>query len=149
MIHYAFIETLRQAEFVALDESTYKQAAAEVAKQYGSTIDAPSVDVKGFQDEVNHKIKAMGGSKEVSLGKPEMLGTIFSKPDATSFGMLMDVAYTGKTAKVVIGSTLLKVQDRLLYEVVFALYTGDDSLAWVRTTSEQWADAILKANLQK
>lgn len=40
----------------------------------------------------------------------------------------------------------MRVQNRLLHTYVYAPYAGDDSVRWVRDTSEHWADAILKAN---
>jgi hypothetical protein len=146
LIHYAFLETLRQAEFAEVDEATFKQVADAVAKQFGTSADAPVTDVKVFQDELNHKLKAEGGRDEVSLDKPVMLGTLFSKANAVGFGMMMNVGSGGKTKKVLIGTTLIRAQNRLLYATVYAQYAGDDSLAWVRTIGEQWADAILKAN---
>ena len=82
------------------------------------------------------------------MDKPVMLGKLFSKTNASGFGMLMNIGSGGKTTKVIMGVTLLKVQNRLLYAAVFAQYTGDDSATWVRSTSEQWADAILKTNPQ-
>jgi hypothetical protein len=144
--HYAFLETLRQAEFADVDETTYKQVAAAVAKQFGASADAPALDLKAFQDEVNHKLKAVGGTSDVSLNEPVMLGTFFSKPNALGVGMLMDVGAGGKTKKAIVGTAFLRAKNHLLYATVFAQYTGDDSVAWARTVSEQWADAILKAN---
>jgi hypothetical protein len=38
------------------------------------------------------------------------------------------------------------VQSRLIYAYVFSAFKDEDSVQWVRKTSEQWADAILKAN---
>jgi len=143
---YAFLQSLRQAEFVDVDQATYKQVADAVAKQYGTSSDAPAIDVKELQDEFNHKLKAEGGTSEISLEKPVALGTFFSKPNALGFGMVMNVAAGDAKMKVIAGTMILRVQNRLLYAAIFAKYTGDDSLSWVRTTSEQWADAILKAN---
>ena len=145
---YAFLETLRQAEFVDVDETAYKQVAVAVAKQFGSSPDAPALDLKAFQDEVNHKLKAVGVTSDVSLKDPVMLGTFFSKPNALGVGMLMEVGAGGKTKKVLVGTTFLRAKNRLLYASVFAEYKGDESAAWVHKVAEQWADAILKANAE-
>ena len=146
--HYAFVETLRQAEFVEIDSAKFKEVTDAVAKQFGTSTDSPALDVKAFQDEFNHKLKAEGSTSEISLDKPVSLGMLFVKANASSFAMVMNVSSGEKSAKMIIGTTLLRVQNRLLYAAVYAVYSGDDSAAWVRTTSEQWADAILKANLQ-
>jgi hypothetical protein len=146
LFRYAFLETLRQAEFTEIDEATYKQVEEAVAKQYGTSTDAPALDVKGFQDELNHKLKAEGGTREISLNKPVVLGTFFSKPNAIAIGMMLEVAAGEKHQKVIMVTTLMKVQNRLLYAMVYAKYTSDDSVTWARSISEQWADAILKSN---
>ena len=143
---YAFLETLREAEFMDVDEATYKQIEDAVAKQFGTSADAPPVDMKALQDEVNHKAKAEGRTGDVSFDKPVMLGTLFSKPGALGVGMMMTLGAGDKSKKVILVTTVLRVQNRLLYAAVFALYTGDESTTWARTVSERWADAILKAN---
>jgi hypothetical protein len=47
---------------------------------------------------------------------------------------------------MVAGVTVLRVQNRLLYAYIYSAYKDEDSVQWVRKTSEQWADAILNAN---
>ena len=146
LARYALLETLRQAEFADIDETIFKQAKELIAKQFGTTVDAPAMDTKAIQDELNHRFKEQGYTGQVSLDKPVALGVFFSKADAIGFGMLMDVNSGGKTQKMIGGMALIRSQGRLLYTYIFTHYAGDDSAAWVRTTSEQWADAILKAN---
>lgn len=146
LARYALLETLRQAEFAEINESVFKQSKELMAQQFGTTVDAPALDVKAVQDELNHKFKAQGGTAEISLDKPVPLGVLFSKADAMGFGMMMSLRSNEKNQKMVAGMALIRAQSRLLYAFVFTRYTGDDSIAWVRTTSEHWADAILKAN---
>lgn len=142
---YAVVETLRGAEFAELDASSFQQISATLAKQYGTSQESP-LDMKSQQDELNHKRKAVGATDEITLDKPVQLGAFFSKPDAFCFGSIAVISGSGSSVKMVSASTTLRVQNRLLYTFVFAAYTGDDSVQWVRKTSEQWADAILKAN---
>lgn len=143
---YALVETSRRGEFSEVDAATFKQISATLAQQLGGSQDSPLTDMKTQQDELNHKLKAVGATKELTLDKPVQLGTFFSKPDAYGSGMIVPVSRGGSSIKMVSGLTTLRVQNRLLYLFVYALYTGDDSVRWVRSTSEQWADAILKAN---
>jgi hypothetical protein len=41
---------------------------------------------------------------------------------------------------------LLRVRGRILSVFTYAAYKDEGTVSWVKTTSEQWADAILKAN---
>lgn len=143
---YALVETLRRAEFAELDAASFKQISATLAQQYGTGHDSPPTEVKPLQDELNHKLKALGVTKEIALEKPVQLGAFFSKPDAYCFGMITPISAEGSSINMVSAVIALRVQNRLLYAYVNARYAGDDSVRWVHNTSEQWADAILKAN---
>jgi len=146
LTRYALLETLRQDEFSEIDDTFFAQAKELVAKQFGTTPDAAVWDIKTGQDELNHKLKVQGSTAEVSLDKPVTLGVFFSKPEAIGFGALMNVNSGGTTQKMVLGMSFLRARNRILYAFVYTRYTGDESVAWVRTTSEQWTNAILKAN---
>ena len=143
---YALIETLRRGEFAEVDAASFKQISAALAKQFGANLDSPPMDLKAQQDELNHKLKAVGAKNDVALDKPVQLGALFAKPDTYGFGMITPISGRGSSIKMISAATTLRVQNRLLYAFVYAPYTGDDSVRWVRNTSEQWADAILKAN---
>jgi hypothetical protein len=143
---YALVETMRRAEFAEVDAASFKEISATVAKQFGANQDSQATDLKKQQDELNHKLNAVGAANEVTLDKPVQLGAFFSKPDAYCFGMIAPISGGGSSVKMVSGVTFLRVQNRLVYAYVYASYTGDDSVQWVRNTSEQWADTILKAN---
>jgi hypothetical protein len=117
-----------------------------MAKQLGETIDS---SLSKSQDEANHKLKeGRGLSESLTIDKPVQLGQFFSKPDAIGFGMITPVTFATTSKKMVTGMNILRVQNRLIYAFVYAAYKDDDTVQWVRKTSEAWADAILKANKQ-
>jgi hypothetical protein len=141
---YAVVENLRRAEFADINADLFKQVSAGAAEQIGAVLDS---SMKDPQEEINHKLKAMLGSdKAITLDKPLQLGAFFSKPNACSFGMIESVSTSGSAVKMVAGMTIMRVQNRLIYAYVFSAFKDEDSVQWVRKTSEQWADAILKAN---
>jgi len=143
---HAFVETLRRAEFAEFDAASFNAISAALSKQYGTGQDSTQMNVKTQQDELNHKLKAAGVTTEIALDKPVQLGAFFSKPDAYCFGLIGPISGDGSSIKMITAVIALRVQNRLLYAYVYAPYAGDDSVRWVRDTSEQWADAILKAN---
>ena len=141
---YALVENLRQAEFVDVDADAFKQVSDGMAQQFGAVLNASTKDK---EEELNHKLKAMRGSDTtMTLDKPMQLGVFFSKPNACSFGIIQQISAVGSSVKMVAGITILRVQNRLLYAYIYSAYKDEDSVQWVRKTSEQWADAILKAN---
>ena len=52
----------------------------------------------------------------------------------------------GKTKKLAVGVLAMRVRSRLLFMYTYTEFKDDSSVQWIRTTDEQWADAILQAN---
>jgi len=141
---YALIEIPRRAEFADVTSDQFKEIAASFASQFGAGVEAT---LKDQQDEINRRLKALGSSSgEVTLDKPIQLGRLFSKQDASAFGMIMPVSSGGKTKKMVMGMVVLRVQSRVLFVYMYSEYKDQSSIDWVRTTEDHWADAIFRAN---
>ena len=138
------VEIPRRAEFANVTSDQYKEVAASIATQFGTTFDA---SLKDQQDEINRRLKALGSTAmEVTLDKPVQLGTFFSKHDACSYGMIMALSSGGKVRKMVMGMIVLRLQSRVLFVYTYSAYKDETSIQWIRTTDERWADAILQAN---
>jgi hypothetical protein len=141
---YALVEVPRRAEFANVTTDLFKEIANSLASQLGVKVDE---SIKDQQDEINRRLKALGSNlAEVTLEKPVQLGTLFSKPDACAYGMIMAISSGGKTKKMMIGVTAVRVQTRVLLIYTYNEYKDESSVQWIRTTDEHWADAILAAN---
>jgi hypothetical protein len=143
---YALVEILRPAEFVDVDSATFKTVADSLAKEFGANIEA---DMKLAQDDLNRNLKELNSnSASVAIGKPLPLGALFSKPDAAAFAMVESVSAKGPETKVAMAVVVLRAQNRVLFLYLYSIYKDESTVQWLRNTSEQWADAILKANAQ-
>lgn len=141
---YALVEVPRGAEFANITPEIFKQIAANVGQEFGASLDAT---VKDQQDEINRRLKALGASSTtLTLDKPMMFGSFFSKPDAFGFGGIMPIELNGRKNKVVMVVSVVRIQDRVLSLYLYNSYVDLESVNWARTTSEKWADAILAAN---
>jgi hypothetical protein len=141
---YALVEVLRQAEFADVSPEMFKEVSDAFGTQFGAAVDS---SVKDNQDEINRRLKALHSSaSEVTLDKPVQLGALFTKPDACAFGMVMSMTSGGKTKKLAVGVLAMRVRSRLLFMYTYTEFKDDSSVQWIRTTDEQWADAILQAN---
>jgi len=142
---YALLEIPRSAEFADITPNLYKQVADSVAKQFEGDLDAT---LKDQEEELNRRLKALNSSAgTMTFDKAAPLGTFFSKSDACAFGMLTPVAINGTSTKVAMGLIVVRVQNRVLFGYLYSTYKDEGSITWLRKTSEQWADAILKANI--
>jgi hypothetical protein len=141
---YALVQVPRGAEFATITPEIFKQIAANIGQEFGASIDAT---LKDQQDEINRRLKSLGDSSTtLTLDKPLMLGSFFSKPDALGVGGIMPIDLNGKKIKMVMGMSVVRTQDRVLFLYLYTSYIDEDSVKWVRTTSDKWADAILAAN---
>lgn len=141
---YALVEVPRRAEFVDVTPDAFKEVTDSVAQQFGGSLDT---SLKNQEDEFNRRLKDLNpNAAAVTFDKPVPLGVIFSKPDACAFGMIMLISSKGATVKMIASVGVLRAQDRILFVYIYRKYEGDDTVEWIRAISEQWADAILKAN---
>jgi hypothetical protein len=146
MDEYALVEVPRRAEFTDVDAAGFKQVSDALGQQFGVDGDLNS-SIKNSQDDINQKLKALGnGTTTVTIDEPLKLGVFFSKPNAAGFGMIMPYNINGTTIRVAMVVAVLRVRNRVLFSYTFAHYKDEGTVNWVRTTSEQWTDAILKAN---
>lgn len=143
LLRYALVEVPRRAEFADVTPDLFKQVADSVAGQFGASLDAT---LKDQQDEVNRRLKALGSEKNGTVDKTVPLGAFFSKPDATSYGMIMPVTVDSKTVKVAMDMIVVRVRQRLLFLYLYNEFKDETSVQWLRTTGEHWADAVLLAN---
>jgi hypothetical protein len=143
---YALVEIPRRAEFVDVDSASFRTVIDNVAQSFGANLDA---DVKKAQDDLNRKIKDLdSNSSAIALEKPLALGAFFSKPEAAAFGLVESVAAQGPATKMALGVVVLRVQNRVVFLYLYSVYKDESSIQWVRSTGEQWADAVLAANKQ-
>jgi len=141
---YALVEVPRRAEFNDISPEQFKQIAESMGTQFGASVVAT---LKDQQDEINRRLKALNSAPgDVTLDKPVQLGTLFSKPDACAYGMLMSVSTGNKSKKMAMGLTLLRVQSRILFVYTYTEYKDESTVQWIRTTDEHWADIILQSN---
>jgi hypothetical protein len=138
---YALVEVARRMEFTEIDSATFQQIAEALGKQFGGDISQ-----KNGQEEINHNLKALGSSDSVKIDKPVPLGIFFAKSNAIGVGSITPYNVSGVTTRMAGCLTLLRVRGRILSVFTYVAYKDEGTVMWVKTTSEQWADAILKAN---
>jgi hypothetical protein len=145
LTHYALAEVPRQAEFSDASPAAFKQVSDAMAEQFGAKLDAT---IEQQQKEIDLKLKALGGKSAVTLEKPTMLGTLFSKADAIGYGAIIPVSVDGKILTAAMCMAILRVRQRFLFIYVYAPYTEEESMKSVQKICDLWSAAILKANSQ-
>lgn len=143
MNEYALVEVGRRVEFAEINPATFQQIAEIMAKQLGGDLNGLG---KQSEDGINQRLKALGNSTSVTIDKPIQLGTFFSKTDAVGFGMITPYNVNGTITRMAGCLAEVRVRGRVLSVFTYAAYKDEGTVKWVRETSEQWADAILKAN---
>ena len=142
---YALAEVVRNGEFKDLSAKDYKELADSLEQQFGAVLDS---SIREGEDELNRRSKALNLDTKISFDKQVQLGGFFSKQDAYGTGIIMPVTANGNTTKVVAGIIFLRVKNRLLFAYLYNVYKDQETVQWMRKATEEWADAILKANEQ-
>ena len=143
MDEYALVEVGRRTEFAEIDSASFHQVAEALGKQFGGDISQFS---KTGQDEINHNLKDLGNAVSVTIDKPVPLGIFFVRTNAIGVGSITPYNVNGVTTRMAGCLTLLRARGRLLSLFTYAAYKDEGTVMRVKTTAEQWADAILKAN---
>jgi len=141
---YAIVEVARHMEYMDCSSSDFGKLTAAMKKQFGDVVNSTT---KKVEEEFNRRMKSLDLNKlTVKLEKPVQLGCLFSKQDAYGFGMIMFVSSGGTATKMGVGSALVRVKQRVLFLYLYAEYKNEDTVKWLRRATEDWADAVLKAN---
>lgn len=136
---YGIIEVARQAE--------YSDISPELFEGVRKGFDTANIGALtgNVEQELNSRLKAIS-AKQIEVGKPEMLGTIFKKTDAAGVAMLMAYKQETRTVNMAMGIGLVRAKQRLLFTYLYRKYDGAESVNWLRKNLEAWDDAILARN---
>ncbi len=144
MTRYGMVQVPRQREFMDFEASDFKKVVDGLKEASG---DSMASSFNEAEEEINRRMKSLGlDEAKLSIGKPILLGRLFSKQDAYGFGMVMPVSMGGNTTKMGMGGVLIRAKKRLLFVYLYAEYKNEDTIKWLRKATEEWADSILKAN---
>lgn len=147
---YMVVEVSRKLD-VANTEVTpadFEEVVASIKKRIGDS-DELNRTTQSAADEISGKLKAIDQSKDVALGQPSPLGTLFQTQDAYAFAMLAPISSGGVTVKTINASVLLRARHRLLFAYIYASGEDETSLKWVEKTAEDWSHEIIDANPNK
>ena len=139
---YAMVEVPRQAEYSDCTPEIFEQILKTLGPSMGKF---DGKNVGALEEEINLRLKSLG-TTSVELGRPEMLGGIFQKTNASGFAMLMAFKQDDHSTTMATGVAMLRVKQRLIFAYLYRKYESPDAVTWVRKNLEPWVDAILANN---
>ena len=139
---YSLVEVSRDLENTDYTEQAFNETRDQLKSTFGDILNS---SFKQVQDEIDQKLKKLD-MQSIKIGETRQLGILFSKSNAFSFGLIMAVQSGNETRYVVLGGILLQLKHRLVYAYLFTRYTNEESIKWIGTSCEAWADALLNAN---
>ncbi|VAV83830.1 hypothetical protein MNBD_DELTA01-602 [hydrothermal vent metagenome] len=138
-----------QEDIVKLDNVAFKAIVDKAKAEVGDSFATNRVEPEKM---LIKRVKALD-LKSSNLQTRTSLGRLFSKPDAYGYGVLIkvkpgnDPSHTkSEPSYIVAGFTMIHVNEKLISTYLYAKYEGKDTLKWLQKTTEDWSDAILKAN---
>jgi hypothetical protein len=140
---YALVEVPRAGEYSDMEVSDFKEMTDSASQELGAAMNSSFSET---EDEFNRRLKDLNVNATVSLGKPVQLGALFAKTDAFGFGLITQVTVGSTSTDMAMAAAIIRVKKRVLFAYLYAEYKNDDTVKFLRKASEDWADAILKAN---
>jgi hypothetical protein len=140
----ALVQVSRQYESTYIDASNFKTIIASVASQFDSNVDSYA---KENEEEFNKRLKSLDlDNAKITFEKPVSLGILYSEPNATAFGTVLAASAGQASITKALGVIYLHVKGRALFAYLFIDYKDQETIRELRTMSEEWTKAILKAN---
>ncbi len=137
MRRYAFVQTQVNVEKVDFGVEQFRSLKDVADKENGKFSEA---SLKMARETLRDR------NIPVTIGKPVRLGRFFSTDDAYGFGLVIDGSANGKTARMGVGTAMVLVKKRLIFVYLYAAYEGDETLQWLRRTTQEWVEAVRSAN---
>ncbi len=140
---YASIQVARRGEYQDCTDSDFSELVDYFESSFSEDI---AGIMKDSESELNQRMESLELEK-ITIDKPVQLGTLFSRKDAYSMGMISKYSKGTDSWTLVICTTFVKVKNRLLFIYVFNTYNDEKDIVAVTKLSEQWIDSILAANI--
>lgn len=143
-VDYAIVEVSRGSEYRNFGARSFKRMEQNLKTQLGSIISSGRTS---SANDLERRLRTLNiKNAKISFGKPVVLGIIFSKPDEIGYGMVVANSVYGNKYKMGDISVLMRVKNRMLFAYLYRVYDNANTMKWLAVTSENWAEAILKAN---
>ncbi len=143
MDRYMLVRTSRRLEDRDISQAEFEQLVAVIVPQLSA---AASRIAKSKEEELKRDAKALHRPEDMSVSDPVLLGTFQSK-DTYGFGMVVSgPVFWGVNKKYVDETVLLRLNKRLAFLYVFAVYQDETTVTWAKDVAEKWARHILDSN---
>jgi len=147
MSRYAMVQVMRRGEQHEFTSDEFKAFTDEMSEQFK--------DIKGFWDptmketeeEFNRRMKALDLNElKMDIGKVKNLGPLFTKKNASCFGMIMPYQMADETINIAMSMTVIRIKKRMVFLYLYSEFEDEKTISWLRNNSEHWVDAILEVN---
>ena len=143
MDRYMLVRTGRKLEDRDVSSYQFEQVVASVKPQLDTRVNDA---VRKTEERLKKDYKELHRREEVSISRPVSLGA-FEAKDIYGFGVLLSGSVSGRANKKYVSETvLIRLNKRMVYLYVYALYVDETSVKWARDVAENWARQILASN---
>jgi hypothetical protein len=145
LTRYALAQVERAVEPMEIAPAQFAEIMGNIKAQYGTAnVSAASLPTTG--QDAKRQPKPQPIDTVLGQGKSANLGGFFSKPDAYGFGVVSDAPMGPRSMKMAMGGAVIRVKKKVVFIYLFTEYKKEDTVAWLRKATEQWADTLLAMN---
>ncbi len=144
LVMYALVEVPRSSEFVDYEVNGFQKVVEVLKENFYGVVPR---GVNEAEAEYNRRMISRGlDERRASVHHPVNLGCFFSKEDAYGYGIAAAISTGNVTDVMAVGAAVLRVKKRLLLLYLHSQYEDEGTVSWLRSATETWCDAILRAN---
>lgn len=148
---YMMVQVFRKFEQMTISGSQFAQFADKARREQGTLSEESKAKTQRLVNQAGREIlEGYDLAADIRIGEPVSLGVFVDKSDTIAYATLTKYQVATEESKqdVVLASAgcFVNVKSKILYLYIFGRYDDSKDLEWVRTTSGQWADQILRAN---
>jgi len=149
-LRYAMVQTFRDLENRRLGQADIEEIKRMMRgdgmrRLYDELAGQIEAEVDGSSARFSQEFLE-GKALELEMGRMEVLGLLFERPNATSHAGLIKYQSSFGDGTMVMGNTTMVVNGKVLYAFLYSDFEGKEDVDWVAQTMQDWVDAINAAN---
>lgn len=144
---YMLLQTNRQLENRKISENDFKQIASIIRDQQNTLLEDYREKIDSLASEASRDLSEnLDLSIDLKIGQQYPLGVFHDTPGVISLAHIgkyrMQIQGQGQEYVMVFSTTLMVVNQRLLYLYVYSEFEDQSDIDWVRSTTIAWIDSI-------
>lgn len=149
---YMLLQVYRKTENTNVSPEQFQKISSQIKEQQNTLLVNAKEYIDNHFDGVTEKLsKESDVFLQIKIGEQIPLGIFLDKQNALGFANLSKymIEENGQqnTNVLTACSSVILIKDKLLFSYVYSNYKAQNDIIWAKSTSKEWVNSLLTANL--